>query len=257
MKKVLWQELRRTEIEEAAKDDAVVIIPVRSTEQHGNHLPVNTDTNCCFTIAQRAAQAVDEFPVLVLPPVWTGYSPHHMEHPGTITLKYDTFVELLTQIAACVHAHGFKKILFLNGHGGNSAIIASLPFKLAAEEGISAMAYTYWNISPTDEVMEAISEADKGFIGHSGEMETSLQLYLQPELVDMNSVIWTSGVCGDPTKGSREKGERIFETAVNALIRLLRHYHSGKLEEELFLWRPKISDQLINRMRFPRYSPEQ
>ena len=74
MKKVFWQELRRTEFEEAVKADAIVIIPVGSTEQHGNHLPINTDTNSCFTIAQRAAQAIDEFPVLVLPLIWTGYS---------------------------------------------------------------------------------------------------------------------------------------------------------------------------------------
>jgi creatinine amidohydrolase len=233
MKKVLWQELRRTEFEEAVKADAVVIIPVGSTEQHGNHLPINTDMNCCFTIAQRAAQAIDEFPVLVLPPVWTGYSPHHMQHPGTITLKYHTFVELLTQIAACVHAHGFKKILFLNGHGGNSAIIAAMGIKLAAEEGISVIGYTYWNISPTDEVMEAVSEADKGFIGHAGEIETSLQLYLQPELVDMNRAAWTSGVCGDPSKGSREKGERIVATIIAANLKRVWHYGVLKSQPSL------------------------
>ena len=69
MKKILWGELRRTEFEELAKANAVVIIPVGSTEQHGNHLPINTDANCCFVIAQRAAQAIDEFPVLVLPTI--------------------------------------------------------------------------------------------------------------------------------------------------------------------------------------------
>ena len=77
-KKVLWQELRRTEFEQAVKANAVVIIPVGSTEQHGDHLPIDTDSNACFTIAQRAAQAIDEFPVLVLPLIWTGYSTVHM-----------------------------------------------------------------------------------------------------------------------------------------------------------------------------------
>jgi len=255
MKKIFWQELRRTEFEEAVKADAVVIIPVGSTEQHGNHLPINTDTNSCFTIAQRAAQAIDEFPVLVLPPVWTGYSPHHMQHPGTITLKYYTFVDLLSQIATCVHAHGFKKILFLNGHGGNSPVIAALRTKLAAEEGVSVIGYTYWNISPTDEVLEAVSEADKGSIGHSGEAETSLQLYLQPELVDMNAADWTLGVSGDPTKGSREKGERIVNAAVDALVKLLRNYHSGKLEDAL-VWRREITTEHINNDQFPKYRSE-
>ncbi len=254
MKKVLWQELRRTEFEEAVKADAIIIIPVASTEQHGNHLPINTDANCCSTIAQRAAQAIDEFPVLVLPMVWTGFSPHHMEHPGTITLKYHTFVELLTQIATCVHTHGFKKILFLNGHGGNTPIISAMRIKLSAEEGISAVGYDYWNISPATEEMEAVSETDRGFIGHAGELETSLQLYLQPHLVDMDSAAWTSGVCGNPSVGSRQKGERIVNAAVGALVKMLRDYHSGKLEEGLTIWRPDVSDEQKNQFRYPRYS---
>lgn len=254
MKKVLWQELRRPEFEEAAKADTIVIIPVASTEQHGNHLPINTDANCCFTIAQRAAQAIDEFPVLVLPTVWTGYSPHHMDYPGTITLKYHTLVELLTQIAASVHAHGFKKIFFLNGHGGNSPIVAAMRAKLAAEEGISSVGYDYWNISPTSEEMEAVSETDKGFIGHAGEAETSLQLYLQPDLVDMDCAAWTSGVCGDPSMGSREKGKRIIDAAVGALVKILHDYHRGKLEDGLALWRREITAELKDQSRYPRYS---
>jgi len=257
MKKILWQELRRTEFEAAAKADAVVIIPAGSTEQHGNHLPVNTDMNCCFTIAQRAAEAIDDFPVLVLPPVWTGYSPHHMKYPGSITLKYHTFVELLTQIATSVHAHGFKKILFLNGHGGNSAAIASMRVKLSAEDGVaSAIGYDYWNISPTSEVMEAVSESDMGYIGHSGEMETSLQLYLQPELVNKEAANWAPGVSGDPTAGSREKGERIVNAAVDALVKTLRDYHSGKLQEDSDPWRPRFDAKVKDQSRFPRYNPE-
>jgi len=239
MKKVLWQELRRPEFEEAIKADAVVIIPVGSTEQHGNHLPVNTDANCCFAIAQRTALAIDEFPVLVLPPIWTGYSPHHMAYPGTITLRYETFVELLTQVAASVHAHGFSKILFLNGHGGNSAVIAAMRTKLADEEGASAIGYTYWDMPSVPEEMATVCQSDKGFIGHAGEIETSLQLYLQPELVDMAAAVWVPGLWGDPSTGAREKGKRIVNAAVNALASIVRDYHSGKLEDRL-VWRKEV-----------------
>ena len=239
MKKVLWQELRRTEFENAVKGDALVIIPVASTEQHGHHLPVNTDANCCFTIALRAAEAVDEFPVLVLPTIWTGYSPHHMPHPGTVTLKYHTFVELLTQVAASIHAHGFQKILFLNGHGGNSAVVAAMRTKLAAEEGISVVGYTYWELPSVSEEWKRISQSDKGFVGHAAEIETSMQLYLQPELVDMGAAVWVPGVFGDPSTATREKGERLHNAAVNALVGILRDYHSGKLEDTL-VWRKEI-----------------
>ncbi len=239
MKKILWQELRRTEFEEAVKADAVVIIPVGSTEQHGNHLPINTDANCCSTIAQRAAQAINEFPVLVLPAIWTGYSPHHMTYPGSITLKYDTFVALLTEVATSVYAHGFKKILFLNGHGGNSAIVAAMRTKLDAEEGISVVSYDYWDLPSVPEVMKNVSRSDKGFIGHAAEIETSLQLFLQPELVDMGVAGWVPGLWGDPSTATREKGERIVNAAVEALVKILYDYHSGRLEERL-KWRKEV-----------------
>lgn len=226
MKKVHWEEMRRTEIEEAAKANAVVIIPVGSTEQHGNHLPINTDANCCSDIAQRAAQAVDEFPVLVTPTIWMGFSPHHMAYPGTITLKYHTLVEVLTQVVASVHAHGFKKILILNGHGGNRGIVDSLRFKLTYEDGIPLVGYSYWEMPSVTEKLLKLAQTDEGLgkkdiIGHAGEVETSLQLYLQPELVDIESAAKAPGVMGDPTSGTREKGEYIVNTAVNALVKIL------------------------------------
>src|SRR5512139_3945168 len=181
MREVLWERLRRTEIEQAAKAGAVAIIPIASLEQHANHLPVNTDSNIVSTVARRAAQAV-EFPVLVLPTVWTGYSPHHMRHPGSVTLKYHTFVDVLTQVASSVHSHGFRKILLLNGHGGNSSIVAGMRTKLGMEDGVSVVGYDYWNISGMPEAMRSLCPVDKGFVGHSGEFETSVQLHLQPEL---------------------------------------------------------------------------
>ena len=227
MKKIHWEEMRRTEFEELAKANAVVIIPVGSTEQHANHLPINTDMNCCYAIAQRAAQSINEFSVLVLPPIWMGFSPHHMAWPGSITLKYHTFVEVLTQVVASVHAHGFKKILILNGHGGNASIVDSLSVKLTHEDDILTVTYTYWEMPSVTEEMKRISQTDEGSIGHAGEMETSLQLYLQPELVDIGSAAQVPGIVGDPTSGSREKGEQIVNAAVNALVKILRDYQSG------------------------------
>ena len=228
MRKIMWQELRRSEFEEAVKAHTVVIIPVGSIEQHGNHLPINTDANVCFSIAQRAAQAIDEFPVLVLPVIWTGYSPRHMVYPGTITLKFHTFVEILTQVAASVHAHGFEKILILNGHGDNSAAVAAMRPKLNAEEEMySVIGYSWWDFPSVREEMNRVSQSDKGFVGHAAEIETSIQLYLQPELVDMSAAVWAPGIWGDPSTATREKGEQIINCAVNTLVKILRNLHSG------------------------------
>ena len=240
MKKVLWQEMRRTEIEEAAKADAVVIIPVGSIEQHGNHLPVNTDINCCFSIAKSVAKIIDDFPVLVAPPIWWGFSPHHMKYPGTISFKLHTYIDVLTDVATSIAAHGFKKIVFLNGHGGNAGIIDSMRRKLMNEDnGPPCIGYTYFTLA--DKELKAISEVDFT-IGHAAEMETSLQLYLQPELVDKGAATWAPGVHGDPTKGTYEKGKRLFEAAVNTVVTLIQDYHSGKLEDAL-AWKRNIGPE--------------
>lgn len=241
MKKVQWEKLRRTEFEAAVSAGGAVIIPVVSVEQHANHLPINTDTNICYSIAKRSAETLDAFPVLVLPPVWMGYSPHHMQYPGSITLKYHTFAEVLSQIAVSVHTHGFKNIIFLNGHGGNSAVVAGLPTKLAAEENITVFGYDYWQLPSVPEEMQRICESDKGSIGHAGELETSFQLYLQPELVDHKAIKWAPGGKGDPTFGSSEKGERLFNVIVEALKSVLHDCHSGKLKENKE-WRREIID---------------
>jgi len=239
MKKVLWQEMRRTEVEQAAKAGAVVIIPVGSIEQHANHLPLNTDINCCSSIAQRAAELVDDFPVLVAPPIWMGLSMGHMDHPGTISLKLHTFIDVLTEVATSIAAQGFKKLFFLNGHGGNAGVINSMRVKLMNEDRSvpSCIAYTYWRL--IDKELQSISETDYR-IGHAGEIETSLQLFLQPDLVDKEKASWAPGALGNPAKGTYAKGQKLFEAAVNAVVTALRLYHSGKLDEYL-TWRNDIT----------------
>jgi len=236
MREVLWERLRRTEIEQAAKAGAVVIIPIASLEQHANHLPVNTDSNIVSTVAARAARAIQDFPVLVLPTVWTGYSPHHMAYPGSVTLKYHTFVDVLTQVASSVHSHGFRKILLLNGHGGNSSIVAGMRTKLGMEDGVSVVGYDYWNVPGMPEAMRRLCPTDRGFVGHAGEFEASVQLHLQPELVEAKELAWAPGAFGDPSTATAEKGKGLIEAAVEALVLLLREYHSGKVEDRL-QWR--------------------
>ena len=222
MKKVLWEELRRPEFEQAVKDNAVVIIPTGATEQHGSHLPVNTDSNICFSIAKRAAEAADDFPILILPVIWSAYSPMHMTRHGAISLKNNTLTEVLTQVAESVYAHGFKKVLFLNSHGGNMGPIASMRMKLAYESNCPpCLAVTYFHLPSTPKVKAE----------HAGMLETSMQLYLQPELVDKESLCWTEGVFGDPSKATREMGKEIIEGLTNDLVKVCRDFRDGKLDD--------------------------
>ncbi|MCL4534003.1 MAG: creatininase family protein [Bacteroidetes bacterium] len=255
MGKIFWQQMRRGEIEEAAKSGGVVVVAIGSTEQHGPHLPVDTDMSSVWEVATRAAQKVGEFPVLMAPPVWSGYSPHHMAFPGTITLSSETFVTLLVEIASSIAHHGFKKILLLNGHGGNHHLVAAAAMKLN-EKGIMAAAATYWYMA-VDEI-NRIRESELGGMGHACELETSVQMRLRPELVDeaaieahpkvtlssffardlteTGSVYYSpvatfarpgfTGVSGDPTKATPEKGEQFLEAVADKLAAFLREYRA-------------------------------
>ncbi|MBI3976792.1 MAG: creatininase family protein [Chloroflexi bacterium] len=244
-RKVLWQEMRRGEIEEVAKAEGIPIVPVGSIEQHGPHLPLNTDICDAWSIAQRAAERSERFPIVVAPPIWWGVSPYHMGFPGTISLRPETLDALIVDVCTSIHAHGFAKIVLLNGHGGN--FLQPVVTRLTAE-GVPTAVVTYWDLMR--EEMAAISQTDGGSIGHSGEMETSLQLFLQPHLVATELIgphltgptAWPArrgilaagfglvdhlqrdqptGVAGDPTAGTAAKGEQIVEAAVRCLLRYL------------------------------------
>ena len=180
-KKVLWQELLRHELLTALEQQPVVIVPVGSVEQHGPHCPQDVDISIPYHLAIETADAIDDFPVIVAPPVTYGFTHYNMGEVGTISLALETFIAVLCDVSRSIWANGFHRIILLNGHGGNEQPTWAAAVKLA-EEDVWPVALTYWNMAP-DELL-AWSEADAGSIGHGGEWETSLQLYLRPQLVD-------------------------------------------------------------------------
>ena len=101
------------------------------------------------------------------------------------------------------------------------------------------MGYTYWDMPSVSDEMKRVSTSDKGFVGHASEIETSMQLHLQPELVDMDAAQWVPGVWGNPASGDPKKGEHIIDAAVKALVKILNEYHSGQLQERL-KWRKEV-----------------
>ena len=247
MEKYEWQQMRRDEIAEMRDHDAVVILPIGSIEQHGSHLPVNTDIFMAQTVALAAAQALSpDVPVLVAPPVWTGVSPHHMHFTGTLTLSVDTFSQVIREIVTCMWRHGFRHILLLNGHGGNDQTMKATTLKLGAE-GIEVGAVTYWDLAAA-EIAELV-EGERKNVGHACEIETSLYLYLRQELVDMSAAVkdlripptrlptggpvyfWpvfdpgTTGVAGDPTLATAEKGKAILDVITKNLADFVRTFH--------------------------------
>src|SRR5215831_4283687 len=117
-KKVLWQELWRYEFQEALRHEPVVIVPTGSVEQHGPHCPMDVDISGPFYMAVAAARRVDEFPVLVAPPVWSGFTHYNMGFPGTLSLRLETYQALMADVLRSIHANGFPRIVVVNGQSG-------------------------------------------------------------------------------------------------------------------------------------------
>jgi creatinine amidohydrolase len=255
-KKVFLQELWRHELEAALEHGPVVLVPVGSVEQHGPHCPADVDLSIPFHLAVAVARAIDDFPVLVAPPVNLGFTPYNMGHPGTITLSLETFVAVLCDVCRSLKANGFERIVLLNGHGGNVAPQRAAAVKLS-EEDVWALPLTYWEMAA--EEIAAWSEADRDVgIGHAGEWETSLQLHLRPHLIARDRIRpdgygwprtegrfsprlaryaqWPErrreaplGVVGQPGVASAEKGARLFALLQERLTELCREFHTQSL----------------------------
>jgi len=171
------------EVAEAAQQGAVVVVPVGATEQHGRHLPLEVDWRLAGAIAEEAARIAHEegVPALVTPPIWTGYSPHHMDFAGSITLDPAVFMGLVGHVARSLWHHGFRKILLLNGHGGNIHLLRAAVMQLRFEHGVRAAVANYWDLA-ADEIARWRQSAPGG-INHACEMETSLMLSVRSDLV--------------------------------------------------------------------------
>ena len=122
--------------------------------------------------------------ILVAPPMWWGTSPHHMAYPGTISLRMSTMSDLLVDIAASLWKHGFYRILFLNGHGGNIGVLSATALRISEEVGISPAVVSYWQL--VKDTLREVGESPIGGFGHACEMETSIQLHLRCDRVDMD-----------------------------------------------------------------------
>ena len=145
-KKVLWQEMLRHELLAALEERPVVIVPVGSVEQHGPHCPQDVDISIPYHLAIRTAAEVEDFPVIVAPPVTYGFTHYNMGEVGTITLGLEVFIAVLCDVSRSIWANGFQRIILLNGHGGNLALTWDASVKLA-EEDVWALALTYWNMA--------------------------------------------------------------------------------------------------------------
>lgn len=258
-------ELSYVEVREYLKVKDLILVPIASFEQHGPHLPLWTDTLSAVETSRRVSELIG---VLHTPPIWMGYSPHHLHKPGegrgTITCRTSTLYNLWYDVARSLIHHGFNRIVFVNGHGSNLKIIDPVLRRLRYETGALIGLVNPWMeryIGILKGIMESPPEETPGW--HSAEFETSQVLAVCPELVHWERAEYTrahvpgflpksfgkedgapdvefegytyfrfpmehhefieTGVIGNPTRGTAEKGKEAFR-------RLSEHVARGVLE---------------------------
>ena len=170
-----WEEVRQRAIDSRG----TIILPIGSTEQHGPHLPVGTDTMLAVAVAEAAARKTG---VLVAPPLWFGWSPHHLMLPGTITIHAETLIEFVYDMLESLYQHDFTRFIILNGHR-----IVNVPWmQIAAERAKRKLGVKVVIFDPAYMSKEIVESLGWGEIGHAEEIEGSHMWYCCPELVKMD-----------------------------------------------------------------------
>ena len=236
----------------AARDARVAVLVLGATEQHGPHLPLDVDTRITSAMCEAAAmQIAGDVGVVIAPPLGVGVSEHHMRFPGSLALEPETFIAVAFQVGRSLIRHGFDRLVLVNGHAGNAGAMQIVATRLRLEGGARLVVFlNEWALAR--DAFAAVRESSPGGAAHACEYETSLYLHLRPEAVRMADAVdepsveaipgglveifepgpygvalggefSRSGVLGEPTRATAEKGRACFEAAVENLADVLRH----------------------------------
>jgi creatinine amidohydrolase/Fe(II)-dependent formamide hydrolase-like protein len=250
----LWGELTWPEAEQRLKEIDLALLPVGAIEQHGAHLPLDTDSFDADALCRQVAECSGVPQPLVLPLIPYGVSYHHDDFVGTISVGPDTLSRMVYEVGRSVARHGIKKLVIVNGHGGN------VPCLQFAAQLINRDAHIFTCVESgetSDTDVNALAETRNDV--HAGEIETSTSLANRPDLVQMDkaekfvpefsshyldfsskrSVDWyartekisPTGVLGDPTKASREKGQQMWQLMIDHLVAFVEELKSMTLDE--------------------------
>jgi creatinine amidohydrolase len=238
----------------------VAVLPLGSTEQHGHHLPLLTDSMIGDEIVRRV-QSILEGTAVFLPMLWCGASDHHRQFPGTISLSRETYTRMLVDILECLIESGFRRILLLNSHGGNempgAAAAYEVQMKHRDRRDLWLVLGTWFTIAR--EQIAELEALEQKYVTHACELETSMMLCLRPELVDLEAArgahapfksaflnpyssrssyvtvrrpfdhISATGAYGHPELGTADKGAALFDLVVDRVVACI---------QELASWEP-------------------
>jgi creatinine amidohydrolase len=257
MKSALMEENSWFDIQQYLKENDIIILPVGSVEQHGPHLPLATDSINVLYLARNAAEATQ---VLVAPIIKTGVSFNHIDFPGTISVHPETLTTLIIDVVKSLVRHGFKKIILLNGHGGNNSAIetAAIKLKIDFTKEIIGVLHS-WLLCK-----EAASVLESPIRYHADEGETSRMLVSATDLVNMDraklevptsqsglfnfqitevfkqtvfyglprtQTVTKSGIFGDAAIATAEKGQALFKEMIENFVQEIDRLKAVKLED--------------------------
>jgi len=260
--KYRYEEFTWPEIREAVAGNRVAVLPVGTVEQHGPHLPLVTDV---LTSTEMSRRAVERLPgeAVLLPSVYYSFNEHHMDFPGTIAVEGPTIVNYVTDIGRSLARHGFRKILIVNGHGSNVPFLDIAARNITNQTPAICAMVSWWSLIPKQLFRELRESEYPGGMAHGCELETSVLLYLRGDLVQMEKAErdisfqateyfywdlespspvffqeWFSrysrtGAVGDPTKATREKGERFVSAVGERMVALLREFRAREIGERV------------------------
>jgi creatinine amidohydrolase len=185
---MLWHEQSWPRIQSLDKNIPVVI-PLGSVEQHGRHLPLCVDTVQVSAVADRAEKTLADA-ALFLPTLWLGCSEHHLDFPGTVSVRPSLYSDMIKSVARSVLRAGFTRIFFLNGHGGNEIPAAQALTELVGDDDTADAAHlafaSWWQVA-RDSITPGPHQMTTPAITHACEYETSLMLALRPDLVHLTA----------------------------------------------------------------------
>jgi creatinine amidohydrolase len=238
------------------KENVVLIQPVGAIEQHGPHLPLIVDAAIGVAVLGKALEKLDAIvPAYALPALYYGKSNEHWHFPGTITLSAETLLATLMEVAESIYRAGFRKLILMNSHGGQPQVmeIAARDLHIKYSDFLVFPLFT-WRVPHI--TGELLSPQEKKLGIHAGDAETSIMLSILPEQVKMEKAVaeyppeqpqgsllsiegklsfaWAtrdlskSGVVGDPTVATKEKGDRILESVSDGWVRAIQDIYAFK-----------------------------
>jgi creatinine amidohydrolase len=257
-KNFILAELTADQISKIKKNVEIVLLPIGAVEQHGPHLPISTDSIIAYETAKEVARRINsEFSVLVAPLIPIGKSIEHMSLGGTITFETETLTRVVKDVCKSLVKDGFHRIVIVNGHGGNTLLLQDIIRDIRYETGAFLAVIDLFTGLLTDALDPKLKPLD---IFHACYLETSLLMYLHPELVRSDKIrfekpdqftaeagykhlkldsktvnfswltrdISRKGVVGDPTKASEKDGRRLFTLMVERICEVLREVKKVK-----------------------------